>query len=98
MPLSTFDSSSAPSFNIPREEGSLNMTGTRLARFVNNYSPMYDKPFEHFAANSNVYLDDKLSEKLTDDRCQNVQHHRVTDKALKEYFLSRMQNGAMMRV
>jgi hypothetical protein len=74
------------------------MTGTRLARFVNNYSPAHDKPPEHFSLNTDVYLDDELSEKLADDRRLNLQHHLVTDKAFKEYFASRMKNASMMRV
>ncbi|KPA75041.1 hypothetical protein ABB37_08729 [Leptomonas pyrrhocoris] len=74
------------------------MTGTRLSRFVNNYSPMHDKPWGHLELNSGVYLDDELSEKLADDRRRNVQHHLVADKAFKEYCAARLNNASTMRV
>ncbi|KPI88503.1 hypothetical protein ABL78_2399 [Leptomonas seymouri] len=75
----------------------LSVTGSRLAHFVNNYSPVHDTALKHLELNTDVYLDSELGEKLTEDRRLNVQHHLVADRALREYCITRMNNGSMMR-
>lgn len=54
--------------------------GSEISRFVNNYSPVYDKPFEPVTLTSERYLDRHLCEVLGEDRLGMLKFHRTTDK------------------
>lgn len=60
---------------------------TRFARFINQYSPIYDKPFTHYSLNENYVLCPHLCKTLLDDQKHNREHHLKTDKAFKTYLL-----------
>ncbi|EAN98426.1 hypothetical protein C3747_204g139c [Trypanosoma cruzi] len=73
------------------------VTGAVQARFINNYDPMYDKPYTHYELNTGRYLNEELSQLLEDDRRKNTKHHLQTDKIEKFYMLALLAHSAILR-
>lgn len=55
------------------------LIGTTQARFLGQYNPLYDKPYEKPSLNSGIYIDRELAELLEADRNGNTQHHKRKD-------------------
>lgn len=54
--------------------------GSEISRFVNNYSPVYDRPFEPVTLTSERYVDKHLCEVLREDRVGMIKFHCTTDR------------------
>ncbi|RNF03024.1 hypothetical protein TraAM80_06025 [Trypanosoma rangeli] len=77
--------------------GACRVTGALQARFVNQYNPMFDKPYSHHGLNANRYLNEELCRLLEDDCRNNIQHHLQTDKIEKAYMLARLAHAPLLR-
>lgn len=73
------------------------LSGTMQARFVNQYSPMHDTPFESVKLTSDRYVDQELSEVLLEDRRLSAKHHRTSDKKFKEFLLQKWRDDMIQK-
>ncbi|RNF15297.1 uncharacterized protein Tco025E_05567 [Trypanosoma conorhini] len=77
--------------------GKYAVTSALQARFINQYDPMYDRPYTHYELNTNRYLDEELCRLLEEDRRNNTQHHLQTDKIEKAFMLALLAHEAILR-
>lgn len=55
------------------------LIGTGQARFLNQYNPLHDKPYEKPTLNTGIYVDPDLAKLLEDERNGCKQHHKKKD-------------------
>jgi hypothetical protein len=62
------------------------MVGTSMARFLNQYNPFHDKPYERPSPNQGLVLDAQLEKMLEEDRkSQRMNVHRKKKDWMKSY-------------
>lgn len=83
-------------YTLERGQGTA-LSGTMQARFVNQYSPMHDTPFESVKLTSDRYLDEDLNEVLLEDRRMSAKHHRTSDKKFKEFLLQKWRDDMIQK-
>lgn len=66
------------------QTGLKSLIGTGQARFLNQYNPLHDKPFEKTTLNTGIYIDPDLAKLLEADRKENRQHCKRKDE-MKSY-------------
>jgi hypothetical protein len=55
------------------------LIGTGQARFLNQYNPLHDKPFERPTLNTGIYVDPDLAKLLEQERNACKEHHKKKD-------------------
>ncbi|KAG8345172.1 hypothetical protein ERJ75_001013000 [Trypanosoma vivax] len=78
-------------------DGSEPIDSATLARFINQYNPIYDCPYERRHLNIDRKLNEELCDLLVDDRRANIRHHLQTDKVQKSYMLMVIANKHTIR-
>ncbi|ORC88207.1 uncharacterized protein TM35_000182640 [Trypanosoma theileri] len=78
-------------------DGLAHATTATQARFVNEYDPLYDKPYTRYELNTGRYLDEELCRVLEDDRRSQTKHHLQTNKTDKAYMLALIAHSSIVR-
>lgn len=73
------DSEVAASTTLSHTTQLKSLIGTGQARFLNQYNPLHDKPYEKPTLNTGIYIDPDLAVLLEEERRSNQQHHKKKD-------------------
>lgn len=77
--------------------GNKPVSGSTIARLVNQYNPQYDVPCGRQDIENSRYLNEELCELLLDDRRASAKYHLQTDKSLKTFLQLVSENKHIMR-